>query len=158
MTRSAAASLTAVLLLATACSPAHPSVAPGSAGTTADDRREPLTDPVLEYTHRAVGIAVVGGYIYQGSAIPALQANTSSPTSRATSPALQRGTARSSSQRRNRDGTAWPWRRLLLRDGPLDRYVTGMGEDAAGELYVLTHTEFGPVGETGEVLKLVAPG
>ena len=55
-------------------------------------------------------------------------------------------------------GATWPWRRLVLRDGPLERFVTGMGEDAAGELYVLTRTEFGPVGETGEILRLGPPG
>jgi hypothetical protein len=55
-------------------------------------------------------------------------------------------------------GAAWPWRKLVLRDGALERFVTGMGEDSAGELYVLTRTEFGPIRETGEVLKLVPPG
>ena len=40
----------------------------------------------------------------------------------------------------------------------LDRFVTGMGEDAVGELYVLTRTRLGPVGTSGEVLKLVPPG
>src|SRR6185369_16700009 len=33
---------------------------------------EPLVDPVVEYSHRQVGIAVVGGYVYRGSAVPAL--------------------------------------------------------------------------------------
>ena len=52
----------------------------------------------------------------------------------------------------------WDWRRLVLSDGSLSRIVTGMGEDAAGELYVLTRTRLGPVGTSGEVLKLVPPG
>ena len=48
--------------------------------------------------------------------------------------------------------------RCRLGDGSLSRIVTGMGEDAAGELYVLTRTGLGPVGTSGEVLKLVPPG
>lgn len=124
-----------------------------------DDRGRPLTDPVLEYTHRAVGIAVVGGYVYRGSAIPALTGRYvfADFTRDFTDAVAGRGTMLVAEPRAGA-GERWPWRRLVLRDGALDRFVTGMGEDAAGELYVLTRTEFGPVGETGEVLKLIAPG
>ena len=34
---------------------------------------EPLVDPVLEYAHKDVGVAVVGGYVYRGSAIAGLR-------------------------------------------------------------------------------------
>jgi hypothetical protein len=54
-------------------------------------------------------------------------------------------------------GVAWTWRRLDT-GGILGRFVTGMGEDADGELYVLGRQNLGPTGLTGEVLKLVAPG
>jgi hypothetical protein len=33
-----------------------------------------------------------------------------------------------------------------------------MGEDADGELYVLTRKMLGPTGRTGEVLRLAPPG
>ena len=34
---------------------------------------EPLIAPVLEYAHEDVGVAVVGGYVYRGSAIAGLR-------------------------------------------------------------------------------------
>jgi hypothetical protein len=67
---------------------------------------------------------------------------TAAPTASAIAVPVSRGTADSA---------------IKVVSRPLDRFVTGMGEGADGELYVLTRTEFGPVGETGEVLKLIAP-
>jgi len=123
-----------------------------------DDRGETLTDPVLEYTHAAVGIAVVGGYVYRGGAIPAEAGRyVFADFTRDFTGAPEANGTLLVAERRAGGGEAWPWRRLVLRDGPLHRYITGMGEDSAGELYVLTRTEFGPVGQTGEVLKLIAP-
>ena len=54
-------------------------------------------------------------------------------------------------------GAPWAWRRLAT-DAPLSRFISGMGEDADGELYLLTRGQLGPDGETGEVRQLVAPG
>jgi len=123
-----------------------------------DDRGKPLTDPVLEYNHGAIGIAVVGGYVYRGSAIPSLEGRyVFADFSREFSDAIEGHGTLLVAEPQAGAGATWPWSRLELRDGALDRFVTGMGEDAAGELYVLTRTEFGPVGQTGEVLKLIAP-
>jgi hypothetical protein len=36
-------------------------------------------------------------------------------------------------------------------------FVTGMGEDAAGELYVMARHSFGPIGQTGFVFRIVPP-
>ena len=123
-----------------------------------DDRGKRLTDPVVEYTHKEVGIAVVGGYVYRGAGIPSLDGRYAFAdfTRDFTGAPVGRGTLLVAQPQAD-EGAPWPWRRLELRDGPLDRFVTGMGEDATGELYVLTRTEFGPVGQTGEVLKLIAP-
>ena len=45
-----------------------------------------------------------------------------------------------------------------VRREPFDvSELSSFGEDAAGELYVLTRTRLGPVGTTGEVLRLVPP-
>jgi glucose/arabinose dehydrogenase len=124
-----------------------------------DGRGQRLTDPVLEYTHAAVGIAVVGGYVYRGAAIPALRGQyVFADYSRDFTGAVEGHGTLLVAQPQAAAGAPWPWRRVILRDGPIDRFVTGMGEDAAGELYVLSRTEFGPVGETGEVLKLVPAG
>ncbi len=126
--------------------------------TTGADGK-PLIDPVLEYTHRSVGVAVVGGYVYEGAALPALRdryvfadfsADPNNDLSRPLGSLLVATPAA--------PGTAWQWRRLSVAGGPLNRFVTGLGQDGAGELYVLTRTDLGPVGTTGEVLKVDAPG
>lgn len=123
-----------------------------------DDLGTELTDPVVEYTHRGVGIAVVGGYVYRGSAIPALAGRYVFADYSAEFGATIEGRGSLLVAEPSADASVtWEWARLELRDGPLNRFVTGMGEDADGELYVLTRTEFGPVGETGEVLKIVSP-
>ncbi len=118
---------------------------------------EPLVDPVVEYSHDDVGIAVVGGYVYRGSALPALRGQyvfadfsadwVNTPTPRPTllvaAPSPEAG-------------VPWDWRRLEV-DTPLSRFISGMGEDADGELYLLTRGRLGPEGDTGEVRQLVAP-
>jgi glucose/arabinose dehydrogenase len=126
-----------------------------------DDRGVALTDPVLEYGHGAVGVAIVAGYVYRGSAIPALAGRyvfadwsrdwTNTPVGRGSLLVAEPAAG---------DGEAWPWRRLAVegREGSIGRFVTGLGEDAAGELYVLTRTQIGPGGTSGEILKLVPPG
>jgi glucose/arabinose dehydrogenase len=120
---------------------------------------EPLVDPVVEYTHKAVGVAVVGGYVYRGLAIQGLAGRyvfadfSGDPDNNLSAPRGSLLVAMPGPA----DAATWDWRRLTVVDGALNRFVTGMGEDAAGELYVLTRRNLGPVGRTGEVLKLVAP-
>jgi glucose/arabinose dehydrogenase len=93
-----------------------------------------LTLPVLEYEH-SDGCAVIGGYVYRGVAIPALQGSYFYAD-------YCRGWVRSF---RVSGGvvtqeTDWP----ALQPGG---QVTSFGEDAAGELYLLT--------EQGGVFKIV---
>jgi glucose/arabinose dehydrogenase len=135
---------------------AAPLTDPQTCPTTGADGK-PLIDPVLEYTHRAVGVAVVGGYVYEGSAIPALRdryvfADFTADPNNDLSPPLGSLLVADPAP----DGP-WTWGRLTVGGGPLNRYVTGLGQDGTGELYVLTRTNLGPVGTTGEVLKMVAP-
>ena len=121
-----------------------------------DDLGRPLIDPVIEYSHRDVGIAVVGGYVYRGAAIPDLRGRyVFGDYSRRFGDTVVGLGSLLVALRSAEAGETWTWQPLVLRDGALERFVTGMGEDAAGELYVLVRTEFGPVGETGEVLQLV---
>ena len=127
-----------------------------------DDRGEPLVDPVLEYAHGEVGVAIVAGYTYRGSAIPALAGRyvfadwshdwTDNPIGRGSLLVAEPAAG---------DGEPWPWRRLEVEGregGSIGRFVTGLGEDADGEIYVLARTVLGPSGTTGEILKLVPPG
>jgi glucose/arabinose dehydrogenase len=93
-----------------------------------------LTLPVLEYDH-SDGCAVTSGYVYRGAAIPALQGNYFYSD-------FCRGWVRSF---RMEGGMAvgeidWP---ALRPEGR----VTSFGEDAAGELYLVT--------EQGGVFKIV---
>jgi glucose/arabinose dehydrogenase len=93
-----------------------------------------LALPVVEYSH-SDGCSVIGGYVYRGAAIPALQgkyfyADYCSGWVRSFQ--MEAGVAV--------DETDWP----ELRPGG---QVTSFGEDAAGELYLVT--------EQGSVFKVV---
>jgi glucose/arabinose dehydrogenase len=83
-----------------------------------------LTLPVLEYNHRE-GCSITGGFVYRGSAIPALQGHYFYAD-------YCRGWIRSLRYSAGvvTDQTEWP---SLVPGGP----VLSFGEDAAGELYVL---------------------
>ena len=93
---------------------------------------EPLIDPVVEYTHRAVGVAVVGGYRYRGSALPALKGQyvfadfSGDPTNDLSTPVGSLLVATPVEA----DGATWDWRRVEIAEGRLNQFVTGMGEDA----------------------------
>ncbi|WP_079890832.1 PQQ-dependent sugar dehydrogenase [Halococcus agarilyticus] len=124
---------------------------------------EPLVDPIVEYPHvyegDGVGLAVIGGHVYDGDAIPALQgtyvfgdySENGEPRGSlfaATPPAT------------GDDGGAWSLEELRVKGGPegsLDAYLLGIGQDAAGECYALTTDVLGvdPSTTTGQVRKLV---
>jgi glucose/arabinose dehydrogenase len=120
---------------------------------------EPLVDPVVEYSHDQVGIAVVGGYVYRGSAVPALAgryvfADLSKdwtgnvPVGRGSLLVADPVAA---------PGAPWTWDRLGVSRGPiLAEFVSGMGEGGDGELNVLTRSVLGPEGTDGRVLRIVA--
>lgn len=102
------------------------------AGTSCD--QSGLTPPIFEYSH-AAGCTIIGGYVYRGTAIPALQGHYLYAD-------LCEGWVRSI---RIEGGAVveeadWP----DLRPGG---FVTSFGEDAAGELYVMT--------EQGGLFKIV---
>jgi hypothetical protein len=40
-------------------------------------------------------------------------------------------------------------------EGSVGHFILGMGQDAAGELYIATSDETTPVGQTGRVYKLI---
>ena len=54
-------------------------------------------------------------------------------------------------------GEPWPWRELVLGNGETLNFITGIGEDAAGELYLMVREELGPEGTTGRVLRIIPP-
>jgi glucose/arabinose dehydrogenase len=107
---------------------------------------EDLVDPIAEYDHDE-GIAVIGGFVYRGRRARMLRGRY-----------IFGDLARTF----NNDG-----RLFMLEDNlgiselgiqgqdGLGMFLLGFGEDAAGDLYVLTNSTGVPFGETGTVLKIV---
>ncbi len=106
-----------------------------------------LIDPIAEYGH-GDGLAVIGGYVYHGTAIPALQGryvfgdwgSFSIPNGRLFYLDAA-GVIREL--------------RLGLDDRVAGLWVKGFGEGADGELYLFGSRILGPSGNTGKMLKIV---
>ncbi|MEP0845683.1 MAG: PQQ-dependent sugar dehydrogenase [Phycisphaerae bacterium] len=136
----------------------NPGTPPASCATTAADGAE-LISPILSYPHSAdqqpFGISVTGGFVYRGRDIPCLigeyvfgdwSTNFAAPD----------GTLFAASENAGGD---WTLRELKVSgasDGRLGRFILSFGQDADGELYVLTSENFGPIETTGVVFR-VAP-
>ena len=120
---------------------------------------EPLIDPIIEYSHKRrgsfiTGKAVVGGFVYRGSAMPDLAGkyffgDWSSSFLTPNGKILIATEIPDETWQVSEAGIA----RFLSRK--LNRYLLGFGQDLEGELYILTARRSGPSGETGEVFKLV---
>lgn len=144
-------------------STANPDVSPATcpdvvSGDHPDDGA-PLVDPVIEYGHPGgtgiVGLVVVGGHVYRGADVPQLAGRYVfadwSDSFGAANAQLLMATPRA-------DGL-WAFEQLPVagtEDGRLDAFVLAFGEDADGELYVLTSNTLGPDGTTGAVWRLDA--
>ncbi|HYE33730.1 MAG TPA: PQQ-dependent sugar dehydrogenase [Methylomirabilota bacterium] len=125
---------------------------------------EPLLDPAFEYRNmknnspegEKLGISINGGYVYRGKALPHLTgkyvfADWSQNW------ALGMGVMLLATPPDSANGK-WTVKQLALAShekGTIQGYIVGMGEDADGELYVLTNASNGLVGKTGKVYKLV---
>ncbi|MFQ5495916.1 MAG: PQQ-dependent sugar dehydrogenase, partial [Phycisphaerae bacterium] len=135
--------------------PLNPSV-PKPACTDIGPLGETMIDPVLEYDH-SVGIAVVGGFVYRGTAVPALSgkyvfgdfSQDFGPTGRL----FYAGVLGLETI------TVGPRLEFFLAptNEPLGKALFGIGEDENGELYVLASDNISPVGNTGVVLRIAEP-
>ena len=102
-----------------------------------------FTDPVAQYDHDD-GTAIIGGYVYRGTDVPALQGQyVFGDTSRRLNNAHGRLFATSGSK-------TGPHRVVELRDGPLDVQLIGFGQDEDRELYAMV---FEP-GVSGQILQI----
>ena len=123
--------------------------ATGQATTYSPDSPAGLIDPVFQYDHTQ-GKAVIGGFVYRGSAISTLTGQyVFADFSRAPlSPAGRLFYA---------PPLAGPIRELLIGspNRAIGLLVKGLGMDEQGELYVLGGATIGPSGTTGVVLKIV---
>ena len=125
---------------------------------------EPIRDPIVEYPNWSVkrpwskveadpmGTASVGGFVYRGSALPGLygQLVLGDFSTVLERPSGQLFVAASPASR----GVLWPVERLIQ----IDQRLHSLGQDANGELYLLTTAQGIPVGNTGKVWKLVPAG
>lgn len=137
---------------------------PADPGPRTGPRGEPLVDPILEYRHprpkltegEISGLSVTGGYVYRGTQIPVLQGQyVFADWSR--NWALPQGQLLVA-RRPSGDSTGARWTLEPLTVATPEKwkgYVTGMGEDADGELYVLTSETATLMAGKGHVWKLV---
>jgi glucose/arabinose dehydrogenase len=107
-----------------------------------------LNAPILTYMH-TTGTAVIGGYVYRGAALPALVGQ------------YVFGDYAASAGTGGKIFAAQPiagiWSFMELKvagtsDGRLGRSVLAFGQDAAGELYVLSRS---PAGSAGALDKII---
>lgn len=124
--------------------PADASVKPDPAPNPA------FTEPVAEYSH-SDGIAVIGGFLYRGNGIPALQGKYVFGD---LSGSFAAATGRLFYTDDLNAGTTIHELRIGNEDRPLGLFVKAFGRDASGEIYLLGDSNIGPSGNGGVVLKL----
>jgi uncharacterized protein (TIGR03118 family) len=106
-----------------------------------------LIDPIAEYDHDE-GNVVIGGFVYRGNLVPALQGryvfgdwgSFAKPSARLfyLDP-----------------NDVIKELRIGLADRPAGFWLRGFGQDADGEMYAFGSTTLGPQGDTGVMLKIV---
>ena len=143
--------------------PDDPKTSPANCPTAGADGK-PFIDPILEYKNKngfpkdpdALGISVTGGYVYRGKALPGLNGKYIFGDW-SVNWALPMGVLLAANPPAGGKGT-WTIGNLEVstpNNAPLGGYITSFGEDADGELYVLTNGRNSLTGTTGKVYKLV---
>ncbi|MBN1281189.1 MAG: PQQ-dependent sugar dehydrogenase [Candidatus Thermoplasmatota archaeon] len=110
-----------------------------------------LEAPIHEYSH-ALGRSVIGGYVYRGTASPNLIGKYVFGD---WSSGFVPGRGKLFYLEETAPDT---WIRVefnLVDQQPLKRYITGFGEDDAGEIYMVTTRLIGSLGTSGEVWHLI---
>ena len=118
---------------------------PGFVTARSPGKPKGLIDPVAEYDHDE-GVAVVGGFVYRGDAIPQLRGRYVFGEFSRSSTGFGRLFFLDRADRIREF-------RLVGQDS-LGLKLDGFGQDADGELYVLGNTTGTPFGETGVVLRI----
>jgi glucose/arabinose dehydrogenase len=126
-----------------------------------DIRGHAFTDPILEYKNvkafrnapDAYGISITGGYVYRGKSIEGLVGKyIFADWSR--NWAMPDGVILVGSNSANGQ---WSLEALELGEqGKVGSYIVAFGEDAKGELYVLTNATNGLMNRKGKIYKIVA--
>ncbi len=116
--------------------------------TTVDSPGAPagLIDPIAQYDHDE-GVSVTGGFAYTGWRIRDLYGSYVFGDFTASFAGPQGRLFEIDRKGRLAE--------LVPAGGPVGMFVTGFGQDRWGEVYVMGQQGFAPVGETGQVFKLV---
>jgi glucose/arabinose dehydrogenase len=141
----------------TVCFNTDNALTPRNSCPATDSAGHPLIDPVVQLSNDdnpAGGVAtvIVGGNVYRGSSLPALQGKYIFGIF------SQDGGANAKLYSATPSSSAtWSYGVLSLKDFPdnLGMYVKGFGQDLSGEIYITTSAEQGFAGTTGKVYKLV---
>lgn len=142
--------------------PDNPTVPPPSCPDTGANG-EPLLDPILAYGHSGQptdpqGLSAIGGYFYHGTLLPDFADQylfgdwSRGPFGSAPNGSLFVAREDSPGQ--------WSMDELNVLSGAggrMGRYLLGLGQDAAGEVYVCTSESVAPFGTTGAVFRMREP-
>jgi glucose/arabinose dehydrogenase len=140
-------------------STAHPDVSLSQCPQS-DPQGNPLIDPIIEYQNAnapgGIGLVIIGGNVYRGSALPGYQGRyIFGDWSRS----YQRGDGSLFvATRPVQPGAMWLVQELTIAgrtNGRINEFVLSFGQDADGEIYVLTTERIGPSGTTGKIYRLV---
>ena len=124
---------------------------PANGNATVDPSPDPaLTNPVAQYSHEN-GIAILGGYVYRATTIPALTGKYVFGDFSTTF------TAPKGHLFYMDDFSSGVIHELRIGNDerPLGLFLKAFGRDANGEIYALAGTNLGPSGTSGQVLKIV---
>lgn len=119
----------------------------------ADPWGQLLLDPIIQFKTGEVGVVVVGGYVYRGNDMPQWNGRYFFGTWSANHQAPN-GLVFVAQPRAN---GLWGFEEVEFANTPtgdLNSYLLGFGQDADGEVYILTSDTSGPSGNTGKVYKM----
>jgi glucose/arabinose dehydrogenase len=144
--------------------PDNPTEPPATCPDTGPLFGDPLLDPIIEYGNlsanpEGLGVAVVGGRVYRGNELPHLRGRYVFGDWSSTAFGLPQPTGTLLVAKPKPSGL-WKLQELAVAGRPggeLGHFVTGFGQDAEGEVYVLTSDTTGPSGDTGLVYRLTRP-
>jgi glucose/arabinose dehydrogenase len=131
---------------------------------TQDPKGNPLIDPIIEFPNTkhpdgGLGSTVVGGVVYRGESLPAWDGkylfgqwslSFSSP----------QGGIFVATRPSDESQLLWDFEAVQIANregGNLGEFLLALGQDADGEVYVLTSLSTGPSGSSGRVYRIAAP-
>lgn len=103
---------------------------------------ERLVRPIYAYQHTNEQVSVIGGHVYRGTQIPTLLGKYVFADWKGKVMVLAE------------EGGTWVLESVRFRNVLDPGYINSLGEDAAGNLYLLTQFELGPKNRTGVLYRL----